>query len=1263
MANVSGPSRFSPAFLRLCCVLLLMMLPVLGRAQRVTLRTRTVQAGGGFADAGAVPASQPMTITVRLAVSADRASALTQRLLDQQDSATPEYRRWLTPVEFGASFGATDAQVAAATAWLQGQALTVSGVSLARTTMTVRGTAGQVQAAFAVSLRQLRRGSVSFYANDMLPSLPADAASLIAGVSGLEDVPSGIGFGGDASADPIAAIAALLDENTSPILSFAGTACSGDVAQADLDSYAALLRQANAQGVTVVAANACAGAGQGFPAMLAEVTGVEVTGGAGSLGPLGSSASPGSSGLLTETRPAWQVAPGLPVDGFRYAPDLAAGSLNAFAGTVTKLVQQAGTRLGNINETLYRLGPVPGLYTQVDGAAAGTWEVATGLGVIDLAKLLAVFPHGTGQSYTSLSSSAYSAVHGTSITLSSTVTTGTGGATPTGTVTFATSAGVTLGTSPLVGGTASYSTAALPGGMTTIVANYSGDGTYAASASPSAGIFVQPEPSVLSAVVSSGNVVGGTYTVAVTDSAGSGVGVPTGTITVILSGTSSSYMGTLAAAGASSSMATISIPAATVGTATLSINCSGDASFSCGNVLTKTVTIGKATPALGLSYTPDPPVSGASISFTATLAAVGTAPVPTGNVSFFDGTTTINAGRLANGTVTVSGTDITVATHSISATYDGDANYLSVSVTGATSTGTMATTTALTSSSAIANGTSITFTAVVTPSAMGSAGPSGMVSFYDGMTLLGTGVVSSNMSTYATAALDPTTTHSITAVYSGDSLYKGSTSAVLVIASGSTSSTAVTGTIAASILPASAAYNSMAVVTAIVTIPAGSTLPAGSMVAAQIARLSGTYMGTLVGTTATTATAAIPVSAPAPGTYSVAVSCVATTAFICSNAPSVALTTTKGVSVTTLAEAPALAVAGQSITLTATVAASISSTPLTVAATGMVTFYDAGVSIGMGTLSSTGVATLATTVGTGTTHLYTATYAGDTNYLTSTSPGVSLTPAADAPTIVLSSSAASTLAGLNVVLSAQVAGPAATATPTGTVSFYDTFTGSPVLLGTAALAASASGTATATLASSGLADGTHTVSAVYSGDSSYLTVTSAMITVAVADYNVGFMPQTLSLLQGATGSVTVPVTAVGAFSGTVAFACTPPAGTETTCSFSPATLNGAGQTTLTIMTTAPASQTAMRAVAGTVVAMLIFFGVPGRRRRRMGLLVMLAVGIGLTAGLGCGDGTKVNASTDAGSPLGTTFFAITAAGTDGGSTVRHTYQFQVTIHD
>ena len=96
---------------------------------------------------------------------------------------------------------------------------------------------------------------------------------------------------------------------------------------------------------------------------------------------------------------------------------------------------------------------------------------------------------------------------------------------------------------------------------------------------------------------------------------------------------------------------------------------------------------------------------------------------------------------------------------------------------------------------------------------------------------------------------------------------------------------------------------------------------------ARLPGYSGTYMGTLVGTIGDHwATATIGrCLRQFRWTYSVAGDTVAGgdgTAFVCSNAPSVALTTTKGVSVTALAEAPNAGGCGApSITLTATVAA------------------------------------------------------------------------------------------------------------------------------------------------------------------------------------------------------------------------------------------------------------------------------------------------------------------------------------------------------
>jgi len=69
----------------------------------------------------------------------------------------------------------------------------------------------------------------------------------------------------------------------------------------------------------------------------------------------------------------------------------------------------------------------------------------------------------------------------------------------------------------------------------------------------------------------------------------------------------------------------------------------------------------------------------------------------------------------------------------------------------------------------------VTFTATFTTPA---ATPTGTVSFYDGTTLLGSGVVTAGVATYTMAA-PATGIHSITAVYSGDTNYTTATSPVL----------------------------------------------------------------------------------------------------------------------------------------------------------------------------------------------------------------------------------------------------------------------------------------------------------------------------------------------------------------------------------------------------------------------------------------------------------------------------------------------------
>jgi len=72
----------------------------------------------------------------------------------------------------------------------------------------------------------------------------------------------------------------------------------------------------------------------------------------------------------------------------------------------------------------------------------------------------------------------------------------------------------------------------------------------------------------------------------------------------------------------------------------------------------------------------------------------------------------------------------------------------------------------------------VTFTATVTPNVAGAFSPSGTVSFFDGSTLLGSGSLVDNVATFATSSLTAGS-HTITAIYSGDTHYASSTTASL----------------------------------------------------------------------------------------------------------------------------------------------------------------------------------------------------------------------------------------------------------------------------------------------------------------------------------------------------------------------------------------------------------------------------------------------------------------------------------------------------
>src|SRR5262249_18526255 len=141
--------------------------------------------------------------------------------------------------------------------------------------------------------------------------------------------------------------------------------------------------------------------------------------------------------------------------------------------------------------------------------------------------------------------------------------------------------------------------------------------------------------------------------------------------------------------------------------------------------------------------------------------------------------TLLGTGTLdANGNATLSLSTLALGGHNITAVYVGAGNYSpSMSAPLAEQVNQATTSTTLSSSVNPAFvGQSVIFTAMVS-SANGT--PTGVVTFMDGNTVIGTGNVDATGKATLTISSLALGSHSITAVYGGDAKFAGSTSAAL----------------------------------------------------------------------------------------------------------------------------------------------------------------------------------------------------------------------------------------------------------------------------------------------------------------------------------------------------------------------------------------------------------------------------------------------------------------------------------------------------
>jgi uncharacterized protein (TIGR03437 family) len=138
-------------------------------------------------DLGSADAALTLTGTIGIAPSAAQQAELDALLTRQQDPASSDYHRWLTPEAFGTRFGAAQSDIDKITGWLAAQGITVLDVAPSRNAIRYRAPVRAAESAFRTSIHRYRVNGEEHFANATEPSLPAAIAPLIANIGGLHD--------------------------------------------------------------------------------------------------------------------------------------------------------------------------------------------------------------------------------------------------------------------------------------------------------------------------------------------------------------------------------------------------------------------------------------------------------------------------------------------------------------------------------------------------------------------------------------------------------------------------------------------------------------------------------------------------------------------------------------------------------------------------------------------------------------------------------------------------------------------------------------------------------------------------------------------------------------------------------------------------------------------------------------------------------------------------------------------------------------------
>ena len=419
---------------------------------------------------------------------------------------------------------------------------------------------------------------------------------------------------------------------------------------------------------------------------------------------------------------------------------------------------------------------------------------------------------------------------------------------------------------------------------------------------------------------------------------------------------------------------------------------------------------------------------GQSVTLTAVLSPFTVGPPTTTTngeaVKFYSGTTLLGSGTLSAGVAVLTTTALAMGTDSLTAVFPGDSNYNPS--TSNTVTATVANILLSSSPNPSIYKQSVTFTATLPFT------KTGVVTFFDGATNIGTGVISGTTATLTTSTLT-VGSHNMTAQVNSDS------SSVLVQVVNKAPTTVSVSTSGPS------TYGDPVTITA--TVPAGVT--------GTITFTSGTL--TLGSGTVNSGVVSITTSI-LPPTSDLITATYGGDANYSSAVGTVTQTVAKATTTSTLTSSLNPSLPGSPVTFTDTLPNNV---------TGTVTFTNGATTLGTSPVSN-GIATLTTSTLPLGSDVITATYSGDGNFSSSVAT-LTQTVAKASPTLTVSTSGPSTF-GQSVTITASV--PAG---PTGTI----TITSGGVTLGSGTITSS---NGTVAITTTTLPVGSDLITATYNGD-------------------------------------------------------------------------------------------------------------------------------------------------------------------------------------